>query len=104
MIVKRNMKDKTLHLNYTYYIQDLLSIYNMIEANPVGPSMIKKSTILFSKDKNTEFDITDYQRLVRKLMYLSQTTRPNLAFIVSRLGQYIADLCLGHWRSVKRVL
>lgn len=73
ILVKRNMKDKTLHLSYMHYIQNLLSIYHIIEANPVGLPMIKKSTILFGKGKNAEFNVTDYQRLVGKLMYLSQT-------------------------------
>ena len=76
----------------------------MIGANPIGIPMIKGSTILLGKSKNAEFDITDYQCLVGKLMHLSQTIRHNLAFVVSRLGQYMADPCLGHWRAAKRVL
>ena len=37
-------------------------------------------------------------------MHLSQTTRPDLAFVVSRLRQHMADPRLGHWRAAKRVL
>lgn len=37
-------------------------------------------------------------------MHLSQTTRPDLAFLVSRLGQYMTDPRLGHWRAAKRAL
>lgn len=58
----------------------------MIEANFVSIPMIKGSTILLSKGKNVEFNIIDYQRLVRKLMHLLQTTRFNLAFVVGKLG------------------
>lgn len=31
-------------------------------------------------------------------------TQYNLAFVISRLGQYMGDLCLGHGRATKRVL
>lgn len=64
----------------------MLSTYDMIEANSVSIPMIKGSTILLSKGKNVEFNIIDYQRLVRKLMHLLQTTRLNLAFVVGKLG------------------
>lgn len=60
MLVKKDIKHKILHLNYMYYIQDLLSTYDMIEANLVGIPIVKRFTILFGKDKDTEFDITDY--------------------------------------------
>lgn len=70
MLVKRNIKRKTLHLNHTHYIRDLLSTYNMIEANLIGTLMIKKSTILFNKDENVKFNIIDYQCLVEKSIHL----------------------------------
>lgn len=71
MLVKRDIKWKTLYISHTNYIQDLLSIYNMIGANPISISIIKGSIILYSKGKNTEFDFTDYQCLVGKLIHLS---------------------------------
>lgn len=43
----------------------------MIRVNLVSILMIKGSTILVGKGKDAEFDITDYQHLVRKLMHLS---------------------------------
>ena len=74
MLVKRDMKRKSLHLSHTHSIRDLLSTYDMIRANSVDTLMIKGSTILFGKSKDAEFDVTDYQCLVGKLMHLSQTT------------------------------
>lgn len=37
-------------------------------------------------------------------MHLSQTTPLDLAFIVSKLGQHMADPCLGYLHIAKRVL
>ena len=104
MLIKRDMKCRTLYLSHTHYIWDLLSTYNMIEAYLVGTPMIRRSTILLGKSKDTEFNVTDYQRLVEKLMHLSPITRPNLVFIISKLGQYMADARWRHWRIAKRML
>lgn len=41
-----------------------------MKVNSIDTSMIKRSTILFGKNKNAEFDIIDYQHLIGKLIYL----------------------------------
>lgn len=74
----------------------------MTAANPVATPIIKGTTIRLGKDEDSEFDVTDYQCLVEKLMHLSQTTRADLASLVGRLGQYMADPRLGLWRAAKR--
>lgn len=42
----------------------------MIGANPIGIPIIKGFIILFGKNKDTKFNVTDYQCLMRKLIYL----------------------------------
>ena len=86
MLVKKDMKRKTFHLSHMHYIQDLLSKYDMIKANLVDTLMIKRSIILLGIGEDAEFEVTNYQRQMGKLMHLSQTTRPDLAFVISRLG------------------
>lgn len=76
----------------------------MTEANLVYTPIIKRSTILLGKDKDTEFNVIDYQHLVEKLIHLSQITQPYLAFIISRLGQHMVDRCLSYCQVAKRVL
>lgn len=60
ILVKRNIKHKIFYLSHIHYIQDLLSIHNMIGANLVDTLIIKRSTILFDKNKDAEFNIIDY--------------------------------------------
>lgn len=60
MLVKSNIKYKTFYFSYTYYIENLLSIYNIIKTNSVSTLIVKKSTILLSKNKNAKFDIINY--------------------------------------------
>ncbi|XP_062089616.1 uncharacterized mitochondrial protein AtMg00810-like [Humulus lupulus] len=61
---------------------------------------------LGDKTKMFEGDPVDkgrYQQLVGKLIYLSHT-RPNIAFAVSLVSQFMHDPCQGHFNVVYRIL
>ncbi|XP_062100280.1 uncharacterized mitochondrial protein AtMg00240-like [Humulus lupulus] len=61
---------------------------------------------LGDKRKMFEGSLVDrgrYQQLVRKLIYLSHT-RPNIAFAVSLIRQYMHDPCQRHLNVVYRIL
>lgn len=60
MLVKKDIKCKICYPIYMHYIQNLLSIYNMIKDNLINIPIIKKSIILFNKSKDVEFDVSDY--------------------------------------------
>ncbi|KAL5545404.1 hypothetical protein UlMin_005091 [Ulmus minor] len=48
-------------------------------------------------------DTSLYRRLIGKLLYLT-ITRPNLSYAVNRLGQFLAQPRLPHFKVVQRVL
>ncbi|EFN65994.1 Retrovirus-related Pol polyprotein from transposon TNT 1-94, partial [Camponotus floridanus] len=45
-----------------------------------------------------------YRELVGALTYLASTTRPDISFAVSNLGQYNNCFGANHWKAAKRVL
>lgn len=51
-----------------------------------------------------EADLTIYQQLLGKLMYLACKTRPDITFIFRRLSKHNVDLCKSHFRAAKRVV
>ncbi|GAA0153218.1 transmembrane signal receptor [Lithospermum erythrorhizon] len=53
--------------------------------------------------KGESVDKTMYQQLVGKLIYLSHT-RPDIAFAVSLVSQYMHNPCRGHLDAVYRIL
>lgn len=57
MLIKIDIKCKTFYLNYMYNVWNLLYKYNIIEANFISTLIIQGSIILFSKNKDIEFDI-----------------------------------------------
>ncbi|XP_054786854.1 uncharacterized mitochondrial protein AtMg00810-like [Prosopis cineraria] len=55
------------------------------------------------KEKEEAADKERYQKLVRKLIYLSYT-RPNIAFIVSVASQYMTFPMKSHMEAVYKIL
>jgi len=95
------VKDGLL-LSQQRYIRDLLSKTNMTEAKPVSSPMASSST-LSAYTGDTMEDPTLYRSVVGSLQYLS-LTRPDLAFPVSRVCQFMHRPTTLHWQAVKRIL
>ena len=55
-------------------------------------------------ENHQQVDLTIYQRLVGKLMYLSCGTCPDIAFVVGQLSRYNSDPQVGHHWITKQVL
>lgn len=49
-------------------------------------------------------NLKTYQQLVNKLIYLSYSTRLNIAFVVGQLSKYNLNLRVGHLKVAKQVI
>lgn len=91
-----------LHLTQTKYMVDLLRRAKMDNAKPVAtPMSSSQSLTLQSGDKI--LNPTEYRTIVGALQYLS-LTRPDIAFAVNRLCQFMHQPTTTHWEAAKRVL
>lgn len=91
-----------LHLTQTKYITDLLRKTKMADAKPVATPM-SSSQVLTLSSGDLLPDPTQYRVTVGSLQYLC-LTRPDIAFVVNRLSQYMHQPRTLHWEAVKRVL
>uniref|UniRef100_A0A2N9I718 Integrase catalytic domain-containing protein n=1 Tax=Fagus sylvatica TaxID=28930 RepID=A0A2N9I718_FAGSY len=88
-------------LSQRRYILDILARTHMQDAKPVltpiptSPPLLKSGTALP--------DPTEYRTIVGSLQYLL-ITRPDLAFAVNKLSQYMHTPTTDHWSFVKRLL
>ncbi|GJW54145.1 ribonuclease H-like domain-containing protein [Tanacetum coccineum] len=84
--------DKGIFLNQRKYVLDILSEYGMLACKPAKTSLMPKLVISNeASDKDCLLkNITDYQKLMRKLIYLTNT-RPDISYVVHclRLGVHI---------------
>jgi hypothetical protein len=84
------------------YIMDLLLRTKMSEAKPINTPMA--STTNLSAFEGEPFpDHTLYRSTVGALQYLA-LTRPDIAFTVNKLSQFMQKPLLPHWQSAKRLL
>jgi hypothetical protein len=87
-----------LHLSQSRYISDILTRTKMSTAKPISSPMAANSSL--SKFSGSSFgDITLYRSTVGALQYLS-LTRPDIAFAVSKVSQFMHDPRDIHWSTV----
>jgi len=91
-----------LHLSQQRYINDLLTKTNMLLAKPISTPLFA-STILSRSEGSTITDPTLYRSTVGSLQYLS-LTRPDIAYAVNKVSQFMQDPRESHWSAVKRIL
>ena len=105
----KKQPDGSITLNQSKYILEILEEFGMDQCRPVSTPLDPKQPLSKADSPTTEEEkkaMKDlpYRRLIGKLMYLAQATRPDLAFVVSKLGQFAANPGKAHWAAGKRVL
>nr|DAD45035.1 TPA_asm: hypothetical protein HUJ06_003265 [Nelumbo nucifera] len=84
------------------YITDLLARTNMSGAKPVATPLATDGTLsLYSGTTLT--DPTEYRNIVGSLQYLC-LTRPDIAYAVNKLSQFMHRPMSEHWNAAKRLL
>ncbi|KAF5472072.1 hypothetical protein F2P56_008818 [Juglans regia] len=58
---------------------------------------------LQSNDGSTPVDATEYRKVIGALQYL-ELARPDIAFPVNKLAQFMQKLSTLHWQATKRLL
>jgi transposase InsO family protein len=96
----RDMKNKTVTISQRKYILELLGKYNMLFGKIVK-TPIEKNSLL---DKQPFSDQRKYQEMVGSLTYLAATSRPDIAYAVSKAASYNSKPTEGAWVLTKRIL
>jgi hypothetical protein len=76
----------------------------MEEANPVSMPMDPNDKIKANPDGNEGSKSNSYARLLGELQFLTNATRPDIAYAVNKLSAYTANPSLQHVGAVKRIL
>ncbi|UYV79912.1 hypothetical protein LAZ67_18001028, partial [Cordylochernes scorpioides] len=100
-------EDGSISIDQERYIEELLAKYRMKEAKPISTPMdsnSKLTKISSIEGENEPVKKVEYQSLIGSLIYLSVSTRPDIAYAVSALGQFSNDPRRQHWNAAKRVL
>ena len=91
-----------LHLMQRKYINDLLRRTNMVDAKPVTSPMATTPKLSL-KSGTALSDPTEYRTVIGSLQYLA-FTRPDIAYAVNKLSQFMYCPTDLHWQATKRIL
>jgi hypothetical protein len=87
-------------VNQQGYVKNLLERFQMLECKPASVPM-QDNDLLPCEQPNPSLP---YQQLVGALIFLSNLTRPDISFAVSRLAQFMNSYNETHWAAAKHVL
>nr|GEV97731.1 ribonuclease H-like domain-containing protein [Tanacetum cinerariifolium] len=97
--------DKGICLNQRKYVLDLLSEYGMLTCKPTKTFLMAKPVIFNEASESDPIleNITDYQKLMGKLIYLNNT-RPDISYVVHCLSQFMYSPLTSHLKTAFRIL
>jgi hypothetical protein len=103
MTIKYDHAIKTISIGHEWMTQELVAKYGLEEgktrAVPISPA-----TKLISEGELLDQSIYPYSQLVGALLYLSVTSRPDIAYTVGALARYMAKPTMQHWQAAKGLL
>lgn len=91
-----------LVLSQRKYTLDILKDSGMEGCRP-SSFPIDQNLKLIMDDQEPKVDATTYRRLIGRLLYL-QATRPDIAYSVNTLSQFVSDPRQNHMNALLRVL
>ncbi|XP_067136098.1 uncharacterized protein [Centruroides vittatus] len=91
------------------YAKDLLKKFNMQACRPVATSIesnqkLTKEMAPQSENETNEMNGKPYRELIGGLLYLANSTRPDLAFAASVLSCFCSNPGIVHWKMAKSLL
>lgn len=94
-----------IELNQTKYIQKILQRFGMSDCKPVKTpcELHQKLSAEVVNEENCLVGKVAYQEAVGSLLYLTQATRPDIAFAVNNVSRYNTKHNSVHWQAVKRI-
>src|SRR6266498_582322 len=97
------IKDKSgITLLQSYYVEKVLSRFGYMDSKP-SPTPYDPSVMVW-KNKGIFKDQLRYSQIIGSIMYLASATRPNIAFAVSKLSQFVSKPGDDHWHALERVM
>ena len=101
--VVRDRSKGEIAISQESYLQGVLDRFGMNECNHVK-APLEANCKLYKKDSDPMLDASSFRGAIGCLMYAVTCTRPDLAFAVSLLSQFMSEPTVNQWSGIKRVL
>src|SRR6266702_53481 len=104
--ITRDHANCTMEINQTDYIQQVVEMFGMRDANPVYtplPAGMEAHLVKY-KDQASTSEIKKYQQIIGSLLYVQIRSRPDILFAVACLSQFTSNPSWQHLHLAKYVL
>ena len=91
-----------ISLNQSHYIEKILKKFDQFDCVPVKTPY--DSSIHLKKNKGDSISQEQYAKIIGSVMFLMNYTRPDIAYVVSRLSRYTHNPNREHWVALIRLL
>jgi Reverse transcriptase (RNA-dependent DNA polymerase)/GAG-pre-integrase domain/Integrase core domain len=102
--IEITIKDDYILISQEKRIEAILKREGMDECNPVSMPMDPNDKIKPNPDGNEGSKSNSYAKLLGELQFLTNATRPDIAYAVNKLSAYTANPSLQHVGAAKRIL
>ena len=99
--VSRNRQRRLLTINQRQYIIDLLRTYDVKTKTKSVPA--SDITLRPTGPHESKLD-KPYMELLGAVLYIANSTRPDLSYAVSELSRYSSNPSITHWNELNRIL
>ncbi|CAH2098237.1 unnamed protein product [Euphydryas editha] len=93
-----------ISLDQSIYIEKILKRFNMSDCKPIWTPCEANIQLKKAEQDSEILRNIPYHEAVGCLLYLSQGTRPDIAYIVNSLSKYNNKPTAEHWSALKRIL
>jgi len=104
--VTRDRKHHTIFLDQEQYLRAVLDKFGMSSRKHKDKKIPSADYTSFrlATDNDTRIDTTEYQQGIGSLMFAMVLTRPDIAFTLGKLSQYMSDPAEHHGYALKNLL
>jgi hypothetical protein len=104
--ITRNRKTREIYLDQEQYLLGVLNKFGMeaLKYRKRGTPMRNYENLEPTQPDEEHHDANEYQQLVGSLMYAMVHTRPDIAFALGKLSQYMQDPSERHWTYLKALM
>lgn len=104
--IERNPNTNKIKISQERYVKEILERFSVINCKPGSTPLIPgiKLTCGDKEMSSDELAQVPYRELVGSLIYLANTSRPDIAFATGILSRFNANPKKEHWQAAKHVL
>ena len=105
MRIECDWKNRILQINQKAYMEGIVSCFDMMNAKPLRTPLLEGIHLEKAPDNYTVKDKScqHYQAMIGSLIYLMISSRPNIAWSVTCLSQYMQNPTQQHIDACKHI-